>query len=605
MVYFNTLKYDKENIDYKKIYTFDVETKDKLKGSKLWKIALKGKTRRVDCSIFDNIQDFLRVLIKVNKESVIYAHNLEFDIRFLLNHATFKKFIFYNRGVLACYLKFDDSDDIFQFRDSYGILPLSQDILAKSLKIKTQKYDLDFEREDITNEEIEKRVTSDVLGLYEILVKANDFYRKRFHINLLKRLTIAKFGLDILKSNYLKEKVLNPYFSGKYPIWDLYNISRSAYFGSRVSLYDLEKQFDLVSYDINALYLNSMKNNPYPIGKIRQFNYPKKDILKNFGFSIVDFEVYKNKTCLIPLRTKNGIYFPYGRLKGIYNNHYLQYLFENDLGRLIEVKRSYIFSDYDYIFKEFANDLYNERMEFKDDKNPFEILLKLIGNSSYGKFGQKALRFTYEFLENLKDYMDNHELFNIDTDYFVRKEKKRLLSFSLPHLSSYITDYSRIKQFEFLEKFKDYIVYTDCDSFTIPKEILVHTSTEIGQLKKEKSYKTFLALSPKAYMFENEKGEMKFMIKGFDKKERIFDVVDFDKLLTKVKKGYSYERYASIKRMLRANKDTQFIDKYLAIQKTKKSFPMMYEKRKILKNLKTIPFSTKELGDLGLYEHKF
>lgn len=605
MVYFNTLKYDKENIDYQKIYTFDVETKDKLKGSDLWKIALKGSTRKTNYLVFDNVNDFLQVLIKINKESIIYAHNLEFDIRFLLNEATFKKFIFYNRGVLACYLKFDDSETIFQFRDSFGILPLSQDKLAKSLKTKTQKYDLDFEREDITNEEIEKRIKSDVIGLYEILIKANNFYRKRFKINLLKRLTIAKFSLDILKSNYLKQKILNPYFERNYPIWNLYNIARDAYFGSRVALYDLNKKQDLVSYDINALYLNSMRENPYPIGKIREYQYPKNNILEEFGFSIVDFEVYKNKTCLIPLRTRNGIYFPYGRLKGVYNNAYLEYLVKNNLGKINEIKRSYVFSDWDYIFKEFANDIYDERTLFKKTENAFEILIKLIGNTSYGKFGQKAIRFIYEFLENLEDYIQGQELFNIDTDYYIRKEKRKLSSFSLVHLSSHITDYSRIKQYEFLEKFKENIVYTDCDSFTIPKNIKVYTSSEIGKLKKEKSYKTFQALSPKAYMFENEKGELKFMIKGFDKTKRVLDVVDFNKMLEKVKEGYSHEKYASIKRMLRPNKDTEFIDKYLAIQKTKKSFPMIYEKRKILKNLTTVPFSTKELSEFDLYEHKF
>lgn len=602
MVFFNPILFDNNPIDYNRVYTFDTETKDKLKGSELWKIALGSKK---NYSVYDDVEDFISKLLRVNKQSVIYAHNLEFDIRFLLNHATFKKFIFYNRGVLVVYLKFDDSEDIFEFRDSYGILPLPQYVLAKSLQTKTQKYELDFERDDITNEEIEERIKTDVIGLYEILVKSNSFYRKRYKINLLKRLTIAKFSLDIFKSNYLKQKILNPYFSGKYPIWDLYYMSREAFFGSRVTLYDLNKQFDLVSYDINALYLNSMTKNLYPIGKIRQYNQPKNSMIENFGFSIVDLEVFENKTCLIPLRTKNGIYFPYGRIKGIYNNHYLKYLVENNLGKINEIKRSYIFADCDYIFKDFGNDIYNDRMVLQKTKNRFEILLKLVGNASYGKFGQKALRFVYEFLDNVDDYLDNHELYNIDTDYFVRKEKRQLSSFSMPHLSSYITDYSRITQYEFLNKFNPFIVYTDCDSFTIPSSIKINTSTKIGELKKEKSYKTFLALSPKAYIFENENSELKFMVKGFDKKERLFNILDFDELLKLVKKGYSYEKYASIKRMLRPNKDTRFIEKYLAIQKTKKSFPMMYEKRKIMKDLTTKPFSTKELGEFNLYEHKF
>ena len=62
MVHFNTINKDTKDIDYSKVYTFDVETKDKLKGSDLWKISLCGKDSVL---VYDSVNEFLRKLLKL------------------------------------------------------------------------------------------------------------------------------------------------------------------------------------------------------------------------------------------------------------------------------------------------------------------------------------------------------------------------------------------------------------------------------------------------------------------------------------------------------------------------------------------------------------
>ena len=69
------------------IFTFDIETKDGLKGKEIycWSFCKnqQGNNFKVDSSL--NIKDFIDYLreTKTKNQKIIFSHNLTFDIRFI------------------------------------------------------------------------------------------------------------------------------------------------------------------------------------------------------------------------------------------------------------------------------------------------------------------------------------------------------------------------------------------------------------------------------------------------------------------------------------------------------------------------------------------
>ncbi|GAI30670.1 unnamed protein product, partial [marine sediment metagenome] len=222
--------------------------------------------------------------------------------------------------------------------------------------------------------------------------------------------------------------------------------------------------------------------------------------------------------------------------------------------------------------------------------------IKLIMNCSYGKFGQKPITTEYKQLDCSEDFFEADELFSIAHDIYAKFEKKKLRSFSLVHIASLITNYAKQIQFNYLKDIEKDVIYTDTDSFIVPKKIKMKISNKMGKLKLEKKFEVFKAFSPKAYYYQNENiasVKLKGFTKEFKKKIESMDINTFEKFIKH--EGIKWEKYASFKRMIRPTKNTEFIDGYLAYESMTRSFPLQYDRRQILPSLLTIPINTKKI----------
>lgn len=590
------LKVEKNEFNYENLLTFDTETSDGLRGTELRKIALSWKEgEKREYEIFDEISPFIKLLNYHNaKEKKIYAHSLEFDLRFLLKEAKLKRFLIYQKGILSSDLIFKNYTNVFSFRDSSAILPLKQSHLAKAFDSRG-KYEIDFTKK-VSNSDIEKRVKDDVLGLIEILEKANKFYYDKFSLNILKRLTMSKFGLDIFRTEkFLKHTLENPYVYQNNYNWKLYDFVRNSYYGAIVTPFKLNLFHNVKSYDINGMYSSVMKDKNYPCGKMRIIRFPKKEVLNDFGFSDVKLEVYQNDFISpIPIKIGLSTYYVTGKIEGIYSHEQLDYLTKNNLGKILEINKSYVFNDANKIFKPFIDFTYKMRRDFQIAKNPFEQAIKLLMVSSYGKFAQKPEKYKYEQLTNIEEFFESEELYYLGNDVYCKIAEKKLYVFSLIHLSSYITSYSKNMQLDYLLKYYEDVIYTDTDSFVLPSRTNVYTGTRLGELKQEKSFDKFQAFSPKAFLYEN-KLISGVTLKGFYYDRKKIEKMTFEQILTLLRNGVKWQKYASVKRMLNPNKNTVFVDDYLAYEDRERHFPLTFTKRKIMQNGKTRPFDIKEL----------
>jgi hypothetical protein len=150
----------------------------------------------------------------------------------------------------------------------------------------------------------------------------------------------------------------------------------------------------------------------------------------------------------------------------------------------------------------------------KADKNPMELVVKLLLNSLYGKFGQK-----FKDRENvIHKSQITPEMISADmrlsdisgTDYYSVKEEVAPSLFCIPIWAVYITAYARIKLYDYIAHSDP--IYFDTDSIITKNEIPV--SSELGEMKLESKLKKCVVVKPKFYFYVNDKDEFKSRIKG-------------------------------------------------------------------------------------------
>jgi hypothetical protein len=206
---------------------------------------------------------------------------------------------------------------------------------------------------------------------------------------------------------------------------------------------------------------------------------------------------------VLPFRTPEGkVLFPTGKFTGWYTHIELREAMENGVV-ITKVHKTHYYTETCTPFKEYVNDLYNIRKEYKANNNPMEYVVKICMNSLYGKFGQKFIdkdNWQHESTVTLKDITESSVVDRQGS--FIRLVKSSKPSaFCIPIWASYVTAYGRIKLHKAIKQTKP--VYCDTDSL-ITKETLPE-SLELGDLKLEMTIKEGYIVRPKFYaMLQDE-----------------------------------------------------------------------------------------------------
>ena len=342
-----------------------------------------------------------------------------------------------------------------------------------------------------------------------------------------------------------------------------------------------------------------MSNNQFPLGKVYSLSF----LLRKHQIPNILKGSKENKNILafkIQLKEKNKLYplFPtrLDNKKVIFRNGYKTALVSikeliymknhSESYEIFDILKIYISQD-TTDFSDYFEALYDLRMKSTNEVDKYVI--KILMNSTYGKFGQKPERTKRDMINITQDTkIDklNIEVYN-GIPFIIEKriqkyQKANLLTACLT------TNFARFKLHSILEICeKNNIIpyYCDTDSIIIPEKDSHIFSNIIGkglgQLAKEYQASEFQAIDSKEYWFtENNKEKLKF--KGMDKINLggVKGMYDF------YNNGGHNRRIPTPFNCIKRNLDTRTIEYY---PREKRSY---YSKRIINSDLTTKPINS-------------
>jgi len=318
------------------------------------------------------------------------------------------------------------------------------------------------------------------------------------------KITIASTSMSLFRNKYLKD---NYYRAKPEELLEMFE----AYYGGRTEVFKRGYIEDYNYYDFNSLYPDVMRNE-YPDPNFKRVTRKNTDYYINtyHGCSNIDIDVPYSKHPLLPKRHENKLVFPTGKFSGWYSH--IEIREAVNLGaKILKVHKTYYFKKTCTPFKEYVDDLYKLRNEYKSKGSAMEKITKLFMNSLYGKFGQK-----FTNVDNVKPFNltleELHKLKHFDRlgDFIrIKEEQIEPSVFCIPIWALYTTAYARLKLHKAIVKHNP--VYCDTDSL-ITKDT-IETSNELGALKLEMHVEKGIIVKPKFYMTKD--GDTEFIkIKG-------------------------------------------------------------------------------------------
>ncbi len=374
---------------------------------------------------------------------------------------------------------YDRNGHAWTFVDSGRLLPVAQERLTKEFRVPHPK----LPREDVTDVHYNY---VDCRGLYEVL-------ERFFGITNLTSYTIASHALRFFRANYL-DRI----------IWsvptEVENFVRRAYVGGRCEIYRRDEA-RVKKYDINSLYPHAMRG-PIPVDFIGHTRTVPDDD-RTIGF--FHAEVSVPEMYLPPLAwlaPERRLYFPVGRIRGWWSSMELRRA-ERCGARILRIIDGVRFGC-EPIFDAFVDDVYSRKLASEQlGDYGLRMIYKLLGNSLYGKFGQRRDR---------KVYIPDPGTSRLDPDdpespwiyplpdgmaFYVDMSKSAHI---LPHIAATVTARARMHMFDLLTSVSP-VWYTDTDSILTTAEM--PTSSECGGLKLE-GVGRFRAHGLKEYEWDNE-----------------------------------------------------------------------------------------------------
>lgn len=495
----------------------------------------------------------------LDSNKIYYFHNLRYDFR-VLNEYLIKlgctvegrMGTFDNPNLYRVSIKY--RNDEFILLDSLKLLPFKLETLSKSFLGEDLKIPFPYEFLHSQNikeykfYEVDKNHFNDFNEYYKFiemfgyevnLLKVTDKYVKR-DVEVLKaclcvffetldslgytvkfskvnmKLTIPSIAIDVYYSLFDNEKVKNV---NRYSDTFFSSIVRNGYFGGRTEVFgNASKNEKVLHYDFSGMYAQCMKEN-IPSGEYF-IDYPR-DTLKP-GFYFIKVYVDKDlKIPVLPLKTDKTI-FPTGTIEGIYWYEEINLLLEvSEFSKIIEIYYRVGFTKYDTFFKDFID--FNN--EIRKKGGPYNQIGKLLNNSFYGKWGQKAenrsrLAISADLLKE-NDRIINENENSLDVERHTTRKKY----FGNIMIAAAITSKARIKLYRgFMEvqEIGGRLLYCDTDSIfaAFPKdsyrnylnksfgEIIFDSNNDDTILQKS------LFLRPKEYGVVYEDGQENVKIKG-------------------------------------------------------------------------------------------
>ena len=444
-----------------------------------------------------------------------------------------------------------------RFLDSFALFPTSLDKIAKSFGMEGKKYPekylflvigwsclapseqahehkMSFLRH-ATIEEIVTYCIDDVLMLKRSFLLFERTMLEQFNVE--PSITSAATAYKVFCENYK----WHPLYCRD--VWNE-NIRKYGYFGGRVELFRkgiIEEKISV--FDVNSLYPYCMLGD-VPFGTPRIITGKEKNKVVDTDFYYVEVTVTNDAGVLPFYHEKHKkLFFPKGTFWGYYTGLDLKMLDWTGGSYKIDCRIAFRAKP---LFKEYVKTIYAKRQIAKETGDTgFDLTLKLLLNSLYGKFGMKRERtqiilsneVTQEDLESGVWVPASHEWHLCPQVTDVGFADQSVAT------SAYITSKARSILLTAIVNNYDRAVYCDTDSLHIigGKEDFYGCvdQTKLGAWKYEGTFDRGIYHAPKVYKLEGH--ETKKAHKGFSRfPEQIQDHQEkpsVDPLKTMLKKG--------------------------------------------------------------------
>lgn len=369
----------------------------------------------------------------------------------------------------------------WRFLDSYKLIPSSLDKIAKTFDLDGKlKHDLDLPETDPRWLEYNR---VDCEQLYDVLVK--------FH-HYIEDVLCGEVGMTAPATAmrlYRREYLPGPLPRNE----DTHEFVREGYFGGRVEPFVREGE-GLYYYDLNSSYPAAMCS-PMPGGLATWwYGEPPKRFThgSRIGFCRVDVHVPDMPIPPLPVRASKEIglshtklIFPVGNLTGVWEWSELQSALA--VGCTIESWHTSVWYEPVDMFGPYVSDLYKYRDKASPDYDAgLESVVKIMLNSTYGKFGMKTLRrkiLRWDDPELPEDAMPASP----DPDspiWYVDEECDA--AYVMPQIAARVTALGRVRLYEVMQqalRLGGQVYYCDTDS--VITDVELPTGTGLGELKDE------------------------------------------------------------------------------------------------------------------------
>jgi hypothetical protein len=471
-------------------------------------VTFKGVAGLINC-IFD-------LSSKLLKSTVIYAHNAEYDWRYIIQAIIDRGYDiipreraagkFYELRIVDRERKTPKGEPLLitRFRDSMAVYPGSLASFTKSFAPEFAKLDIGLSRGVIFNPEDFTHILyaeNDVLGLVRAAQKFDELIYENFHVHLGPTTSSTAYAA------WLRFAPEGEYHDRQSPRIEAF--LRRCYHGGVVGLnaiFGLEYGA-VKSLDINSSYPANMRCG-VPKGKaVRTYRYRR-----GFpGFYRTTATVPDNAILpIVPFRSPDGqLAWQTGTFESCLSSAEIDYC--ETLGCTFIVHEGVYFpAGLTHCFDDFVDVCERLRAEFKG--TPTEIVVKLMQNSLYGRFGMRT--DGRECLISPDGQPDDMEsIFDPKTGETIPhafyKKVERDTPYMLPHYAAWITANARILIDKACELAgREHVLYRDTDSIhTIGAidQMAPMIGLEYGKLKVEKDKFRVIYRGPKMYTYFDEK----------------------------------------------------------------------------------------------------
>ncbi len=425
-----------------------------------------------------NVQEFLQWLSD-QKEQIIYAHNLQYDLGSLFGDSLDCLDITLVGGRLIKAVWGNKT-----FRDSFNMWPMALKKVGSVFKLEKGEFDANSKTYVFRDCEIVRRA-----------IKFSQKHAARFDQQLPA--TYGGLGVKIWKS------------IGGENFHDSDEFSLQGYYGGRVEVFKQRCAGRIVYTDINSLY---------PFCLTQDFpdeNKPRKDIECKFGIATVEIDIPPQWFCPLPVRRDDGsIIYPWGKFTGTWTIAEIRNAIDHFGAKVKKVLRCVGSDSGRKYYADFVNYTYSKRLAAKTDAE--RTFWKFILNSFYGRLG----------LSGKIGRSVNVTLDNIDEG--VLYGKKVLVTYQMPlelnvnyYHVAHVTAFARIHLANFVRQIgEENMIYCDTDStiFFCKDQIPFPIGRGLGQMKLEGEADSCEVWLPKTYRFADEykaKGVPKSLAKEF------------------------------------------------------------------------------------------